>query len=298
VRRHTHLHAPCEDGSIESGVSHVHAALSPYVPPPDAELPALNADGLARAGDLLGARKRWRIGQPYVGEEVPVLLVSAATRRPAHYGARQRGAEAGAGGADTSGLLLESTSAPPPKPRGPLVAARTRRLRIAYPSLLPLDRVARAVVAAYVALGEIDPAAGESLALTPRPGGLVRCALTKGNSQENALLAAALDEAISPALGQRYVLSRPSWPDDRSAGSVIWRALTFRSPLAESWHPVPSNLGTRKERALAYHAAWRANVGPGRLLFAGREASAGRDELASAASANTGYITSRRMLWH
>jgi hypothetical protein len=94
------------------------------------------------------------------------------------------------------------------------------------------------------------------------------------------------------------VVSRPKWPEDRSAGSVIWRALTFRLPLAESWHPVPSHLGTRKERALAYHAAWRANVGPGQLLFAGREAAAGRDELASAASASAGYITSRRTLWH
>src|SRR5436190_3444210 len=63
-------------------------------------------------------------------------------------------------------------------------------MRNAYPRLLPLDPVARAVVGAYVALGEIDPAAGESLALTPREGGLVRCALTAGNSRENALLAA------------------------------------------------------------------------------------------------------------
>jgi hypothetical protein len=299
VRRHAHLHAPCEDGSIESGVSHVHAALSPYLPPPDAELPVLNADGIARAGDVIGARERWRIGEPYVGEDVPVLLVSAASGPLARRVPRERDAEAGtAAGADMSGLLLDPSSGPPPKPRGPLVALRTRRLRSAYPSLLPLDRVARAIVAAYVALGEIDTAAGESLALTPRVGGLVRCALTMGNSNENALLAAALDEAIRPASGQRYVVSRPRWPEGRSAGSVIWRALTFRSPLAESWHPVPSHLGTRKERALAYHAAWRANVGPGQLLFAGREAAAGRDELASAASASAGYITSRRTLWH
>jgi superfamily II DNA or RNA helicase len=299
VRRHAHLHAPCEDGSIESGVSHVHASLSPYLPPPDTELAALNAAGIARAGDLMGARARWRIGEPYVGEDVPVLLVRAAPTPPNRRLPRQRDTDAGKpAGADVSGLLLDASSGPPPKPRGPLVAVRTRRLRSAYPSLLPLDRVARAIVAAYVALGEIDPAAGESLALTPRAGGLVRCALTSGNSHENALLAAALEEAISPASGQRYVVSRPTWPNDRSAGRVIWRALTFRSPLAESWHPVPSHLGTRKERALAYHAAWRANVGPGQLLFAGREAAAGRDELVGAASASAGYITNRRTLWH
>ena len=39
VRRHAHLHAPCEDGSIESGVSHVHPELSPYAPPPAADFP-------------------------------------------------------------------------------------------------------------------------------------------------------------------------------------------------------------------------------------------------------------------
>ena len=81
MRRHAHLHAPCEDGSIETGVSHVHAALSPFLPPPDAELTGLNSDALARAGDRLGARRRWRIGEPYVGEDVPVLLVRAARNR-------------------------------------------------------------------------------------------------------------------------------------------------------------------------------------------------------------------------
>ncbi len=44
VRRHAHLHAPCEDGSIESGVSHVHPELSAFAPPP--------ADGLPRAQRL------------------------------------------------------------------------------------------------------------------------------------------------------------------------------------------------------------------------------------------------------
>ena len=51
-------------------------------------------------------------------------------------------------------------------------------------------------------------------------------------------------------------------------------------------------------RALAYHAAWRANVGPGQLLFAGRDTAARRQELASATSASAGYTTSRRTLWH
>ena len=114
------------------------------------------------------------------------------------------------------------------------------RLRNAYPPLLPLDRVARAIVAAYAALGEIDPAAADSLTLTPRAGGLVRCALSAGDARENGLLAAALDEAISPAVGQRYVVSRPVWAEDLAAFTVCRRSLTFREPLGQAWHPVPS----------------------------------------------------------
>ena len=71
-----------------------------------------------------------------------------------------------------------------------------------------------------------------------------------------------------------------------------------RSRSDESWHPVPSDLGSHKERATAFHVAWQMHVGPGELLFAGREAAAGRDESASAAAAGAEYVTSRRTLWH
>ena len=242
VRRHAHLHAPCEDGSIESGVSHVHASLSPYQLPPDAELFGLNRDGLARGSDRAGARVRPRIGEPYVGEDVPVLLVSAT-----------RHARAGWPDEDppASGLLLELDNHPP-LARGLLTVLRLRVLREAYPERLPLDRAARAIVAAYVALNEIAPAAGASLTLTPRAGGIVRCALSAGDARENGLVTSALDEAISPALAQRYVVSRPVWPRSRHARTVAWRGLTFRAPLDTTWHPVPSDLGSRKERAIAY----------------------------------------------
>ena len=125
----------------------------------------------------------------------------------------------------------------------------------------------------------------------------MRCALSAGDARENGLLAAALDEAISPAVGQRYVISRPVWPEDLAAFTVFWRSLTFREPLGQAWHPVPSGFASHKQRAQSYCAAWIANVGPGELLFAGREAAAGRDELAIAAAAGAGYIT-RRTLWH
>lgn len=287
VRRHTHLHAPCEDGSIESGVSHVHALLSPYQPPAEEMLEQLNREGVARAEDRDGARARWQIGQPYVGEDVPVLLVRRAQRtsgerRPTPI---------------PTGLIAEMPS-PTPRPRGLGAALRVRTLERSYPTILPLDRVALAIVDAYVSLGAVRPEAAASLTLTPREGGTIRCSMPAGNAAENALFAAALDEAINPAEKTRYVVSRPLWPVGRRPRTVVWRALTFRDPLDVSWHPVPSDLGSHKERALAYHAAWQAHVGPGELLFAGRERAAGREESVDAAAASADYVTSRRTLWH
>jgi hypothetical protein len=239
---------------------------------------------VARATDRLGARRRWRIGEPYVGEEVPVLLVRAARDGPS-----TRTAATGAAPVDVGRL---------PKPRGPLLSFKLAAARVAYPEVLPLDRVAEAIVAAYAALGEIRPASAASLALSPRAGGLIRCALPAGDARENGLLAAALEEAISPAFGQRYVVSRPLWPASLGGGAVAWRALTFRKPLDTAWHPVPSDLASHKDRASAYHAAWSERLGAGELLFAGREDSAGREHRASAASDSADYVASRRVLWH
>ncbi|MCW2953906.1 MAG: type restriction enzyme res subunit, partial [Conexibacter sp.] len=185
-----------------------------------------------------------------------------------------------------------------PRPRGPLAFLRLTALADAYPDVLPLERLARAIVVAYRELGEISEQAAASLTLAPRTGGLVRCALADGDAEENRRFANALEEALNPAVGQRYVVSRPIWPAGRGRRAVAWRALTFRAPLDVAWHPVPSDLGSHKRRADVYLAAYSAHLGPGTLLFAGREGAAGRDPLAAAAAADPQFVTSRRQLWH
>ncbi len=297
VRRHGHVHAPCEDGSIETGVSHVHPLLSSFAPPPESEHRALNTAALARARDLLGARARWRLGEPYVGEDVPVLLVRAAAHTGGAAGAEWRG---GGGQQDDAGAGLRPGLPPArlPKPRGATLAFRLGASARSYPAVLPLDQVAAAIVDAYVALGEIARAAADSLVLAPRPGGTFRVALPAGRYAENAKLATALEQAVGPASNPRYVVSRPSWPPGLTLAAARRRALTLRRVFDTSWHTVPADLATRKERAEAYHAAWRARLGPGELLFCGREGAAGRDAAALAASAGEQWFTSSRTLWH
>ena len=80
VRRHAHLHAPCEDGTIESGPSHVHPELSPYGPPDEERFVAINIEQQERACDREAARERWRIGDPYRGVDLDALVVRAPPR--------------------------------------------------------------------------------------------------------------------------------------------------------------------------------------------------------------------------
>jgi hypothetical protein len=134
--------------------------------------------------------------------------------------------------------------------------------------------------------------------LTPRSGGTFRVALPAGDRDANARLATALEQALAPASNPRYVVSRPSWPPGLTPGAARRRALTFRRVLATSWHPVPAELATHKQRAETYHAAWQARLGRGELLFCGREGAAGRDAAALAASAAEQWVTSPRELWH
>ena len=80
VRRHAHLHAPCEDGTIETGPSHVHPELSPYGPPPAADFGDDQRRAAARARSTGWRRdSAGRIGTPYRGVDLDALVV----RRPA-----------------------------------------------------------------------------------------------------------------------------------------------------------------------------------------------------------------------
>ncbi|HEX8123077.1 MAG TPA: hypothetical protein VF549_17635 [Solirubrobacteraceae bacterium] len=80
---------------------------------------------------------------------------------------------------------------------------------------------------------------------------------------------------------RRYVVSR------RARGESV-RVTTL-------WSPVPSDLARRRERADAFHAAWRRWCGPSELVYA-HEGARGT-ELAALAAAAGGLQTQRRRIW-
>jgi hypothetical protein len=162
--------------------------------------------------------------------------------------------------------------------------------------VLPLDRAARAVAAAYAELGELSAAAAASVEIEPRAAGWLRCSLPAATAEESALVAAALDELIGVADAPRYLISRPLAEPGVGTGALLGRVLRRRPPFPARLHPVPSDLGRRKERAEAFARAWARWVGPGRLVFAQRS-DEGRRARAQAAAEDGGWDTVVREVW-
>jgi superfamily II DNA or RNA helicase len=312
VRKHRHLHAPADDGTLEAGVGHVHPDLSPFAPPPAERFAQIARAMTVRAADRDAARARWRIGTPYEGHEVQTLVVhprrpaapaSLPTASPPHLRIHAR-ALLGAGAAAALAAVAGALAAGPLLLAALLLAAglgaaalwRTRRAAALLPATAPLDRIARAICDAYVELGELRPQAAASLAFEPRASGYLRCRLRAATPHESARVIAALDSMLGPVERPRYLLSRLVAPPDLSAPDLLRIAGGSRAPLTTIWHAVPDDLGRRKDRAQVLAAAWRRWLGPAELRFTQREAT-GRALLAEATAQEWSYDTQRRAIW-
>ncbi len=238
VRKHRHLHAPADDGTLEAGVGHVHPDLSPFAPPPATTFPEIARAMVRRAGDRDAARARWRIGAPYAGHEVATLVLHARRGAPAPPAAPPErapriavgerpvlGAGALAGLAGIAGAVLAGPVALVALvPAGALAAwaaVRARHDAALLPAAAPLDRIARAVCDAYVALGELRPEAAASLVFEPRASGYLRCRLREGTPEESGRVTAALDALLGPVERPRYLLSRLVAPPGPGPGALL-----------------------------------------------------------------------------
>jgi hypothetical protein len=314
VRKHLHLYAPADDGEIEAGPSHVHPELGPFSPPAAARLNELNRAMLTRAAATDEARERWRIGEPYRGADLRTLVVRPANGvRPLEseplkgsdpipvsqavpVGVAAGAAVVGVAGFAATGVApMLALLALVPIALG-WAALRLGRVQKRLPIALPLDRAARAVTDAYKDLGEMSEAAAGSLEIEPRASGYLRCVLTAATPEESARFADGLDELASVADAPRYLVSRPLPDPDASALALLGRVLVRRPPFPARHHPVPADLGRRKERAEAFARAWSKHLGPSELVFTQRT-DEGRRARAEAAAEDGGYETVVRDIW-
>ena len=315
VRKHRHLHAPADDGTLEAGVGHVHPDLSPFAPPPADHFAAIARAMTLRAADRDAARARWRIGTPYEGHEVETLVLHPrrpAPPRPRSRRRRRRALRVGERALLGGGALAALAAAgrrgrgrpararrpaaggrrsPPPRcaraahRRG--AAARRRAARPHRARGLRRVRRARRAAARGRRLARVRAARVRLPALPPARrhagGGRARDRRARRAARAGrapALPALAAHRPARPVGGWRCCASPPG-----GAG---------RSSTA--WHAVPDDLGRRKERAEALAAAWRRWLGPAELRFTQRDGP-GREALAEAAAQEWSYDTQRRAVW-
>jgi superfamily II DNA or RNA helicase len=292
VRKHENYYALTAGGEIECGVSHVDPTLSPFGPPPEAEIPALNQRTLARIGRREAAYEQWKIGQSYRNLETQTVRV--------HFN-RSLG---------LSGKAMPGTGTiESPQPGFPMAASLTVTslagvmgafvgvfFGLALPAALiasgvagtwavglslwqgadrigsaaatgTLESIASAVVDALAVTRGIDKQLSpSSLRIVVQPDGYYRCYLDGASRKDSLVFAEALDQVLAPIEDARYIIGR--WVVDPPATRRGRLALSMRCLLRRPggrlvFHAVPEYLAARRERVRAFERAWYRWVGRG-----------------------------------
>jgi superfamily II DNA or RNA helicase len=301
VRKHSRYFAPTVEGEIESGVSHVDHALSPYGPPSTEAFATLNARMVDRVADRPACRVRWRIGEPYANARATTLRVrfgrsvGVPGRRPLRHLPGRRDAAAvrarvGAGGAAAVAAAAALGWAAPEVGAAPLLAASLGGTTVAAGSLLLLGRWVRGPLARLgpsdtledlaAALADalrdaqcIAPDLGaHAVRVAPQADGYHRCYLDGATADESALFAGALDELLAPLARPRYLIPRDVAPE-RPSSALSAAALALRWAVGGRigdrvvYHAVPDALAGSRARVDAFERAWHRHVSQGRALF-------------------------------
>ncbi|NNM27390.1 MAG: DEAD/DEAH box helicase family protein [Phycisphaerales bacterium] len=249
IAKHETLYGATEDGAIEKGVGHVHAAFTRMRPEGlEGSMAALNEDMLRRASERHLARERWRIGEPYHGASARVL----ETRGPASGGGFPPFRFRRDPWSDAS--LTQAI--------GDAVLGALREAK-----LLPRGRVVR---------------------VSERMGGYVRAFLERATEEESALFTDCLRTLLGPLEDARYVIPRivvrrdETWLS-RLLPDALGRYVRRRRRETVMLHAVPSPLARNKTLARIFQKHWNRHVSPGVALYAHR--GPGRTELDAALQA-------------
>jgi hypothetical protein len=235
--KHQTLFGITDDGVIEKGVGHVHAAFTELGPEGlEQSVSLLNSDMLQRAGRRLLARELWRIGQPYRADPIRTLEAKTSSR----------------GGFP-----------PLKKSRQPW---NERSLTLA---------IGRAVLEALWE-ADLVPRAGR-IHLGDRAGGYVRVFLEEAAQEDCAIFIDALHEVLGPFHRPRYVIPRyvdrvtETWLSS-ILPSIVGRYFQQRKRQRVMLHAVPGSLARNRSLVEIFQRHWNRHVSPGQALYAHRGA--------------------------
>ncbi|MBC8325259.1 MAG: DEAD/DEAH box helicase family protein [Verrucomicrobia subdivision 3 bacterium] len=249
-KKHKHLFGVTDDGCIEKGVGHVHAAFTEIKPEGVEEnMVELNRDMLERVDQRPHFRSLWKIGEPYHPE--PILAVEKK------YGG-------GLGFKALSPLSQEWTE-------GTLTQAIGRAV---------IGGLAEAELLENISWAEAE----RSIHAAERTGGYVRIFLENADEATSRLFAQAMADVFGPVKDARYVIQRQAdfeYSESRFKGTwllektpeFISRFIEKRSQVTKrrrtvlKVHAVPKILARNKDRALIFQKNWNLHVSPGNVWF-------------------------------
>ena len=233
-KKHKNLYGVCDDGSIEKGVGHVHAAFTELEPEGINEgMAVINQEMLERAGRRAETREFWGIGRPF----------KSTPRKSLEF---ENQAQGGGGGFKFGSMEVWSEDS----------------LNIAI-----IKAVAQAMQDGKL-ISKMSEVKGGS-----RGGGWYRYYLENCTEEESELFAQAISEVFGDLDGARYVIPRSARFFDETFLSkllpeVLAKYLRRERQDLVMFHKVPTCLANRKVEAEWFEHRWNELVSPGEVFYA------------------------------
>ena len=243
-RKHKQLYGVCDDGAIEKGVGHVHAAFTEAEPEGVSEMmSAFNEEMVMRAGNRERTRELWRIGEAF--NAVPREAIEVK------------------GGGFGGGW--------PPMKRIGMVEWSDESL---------IQAIGDAVACSLQALGHIGvnaKAVGGN-----RGGGWMRSYLEESTVEASIIFAEAMQEVLGPLENPRYVIPREvkvvneTWLSEMLP-EVVGKYFRKSRRTLSMYHAVPSKLCRNLESAKIFQQQWNWKVSPGEVMYG--HSKSGREQV-------------------
>ncbi|MBA4694929.1 MAG: DEAD/DEAH box helicase family protein [Candidatus Poseidoniales archaeon] len=231
--KHKQLYGVCDDGTIEKGVGHVHAAFNDAKPEGVNEgMEMFNQEMIERSKNRAHVRELWGIGQPF--EIEPSSAIEAKV------------GEEFAGGFK---LGIHKT----PWTDDSLMLEISKVIVDTLSDLKEIDR-------------DCEPSGGN------RGGGWLRYHLEHASEEETEKFTKALEEVLGPLDKPRYIISRPAmymrdtWLS-KLMPEVIAKFLRKEKKIIQMYHKVPSIAANSKQRAEVFLKHWNYYIGISEITY-------------------------------
>ena len=239
IRKHENTFGICDDGAIEKGVGHVHAAFTDIKPDLlDENVDHLNDDMLTRSACREQVYEQWQIGKPF--SQRPIRCVE-----------------------------VRSNIVDAPKCYPPFDWA-------IYPltDLSSVTAIGKTVLDALIAVDQLNE--GHTFRVTERDGGFKRIYLHHTSDEVDHEASAVFADACRDVFGQlddaRYLIPRSiefrsaSW-FHRWLPVPLVKRLQRREQEMVSLHAVPSIFARRRNLVDTYQHYWNLCISPGEAVY-------------------------------